>query len=68
MKYRVRIDASFEIADQATATGLRNAVMALQAKMVRVNALETSSILAEECHHDENPPKPCVQLYKWEKP
>lgn len=68
MKIRVRIVASFEVADQATAVGLRNTVMTLQSKMVRVNALETSSIMVEECHHDETPPQPCVELFRWEKP
>ena len=65
MKYRVRIDAV--VNDTATRDKIKDGIMALQGKLQRINTFETSSIVVEECHHDESPPQPCIELYRWQK-
>ena len=67
-KYRVRIDAILDITDTTTRDKIRDGIVALQGKLQRANAFETSSIIVEHCYHDENPPQPCIILFKWEKP
>ena len=67
MKYRIRVDAILDATDTATRDAMKTYLVALRDKMQRIGDIETSSIVVEQCYHDENPPKPCVILYKWEK-
>ena len=67
MKYRVRLDAALDVTDALTRDQIREFLTSVRNKMQRVNSFETSSIVVEECHHDESPPRPCVELYRWEK-
>lgn len=68
MKYRIRLDGILDAADTITRDQIKNVLVNLKDKMKKINALETSSIIVEECHHDESPPQPCKPLYKWQKP
>ena len=65
MQYRVRIDAAFDSGTDADK--LKAGIIALQGKLKRINAVETSTIMVEKCFHDEIPPKPCEILYQWTK-
>ena len=65
MKYRITIDSFLDSADTVTRDQVKNFIIALQIKMQRMSAMETSSIVIQECYHDEG--KACVELYKWEK-
>ena len=67
MKYRIRLDAIIEPTDTVTRDAIKTFLVNLRDKMQRANAFETSSIMVQECYHDEQPPKPCVILYKWER-
>ena len=67
-KYRVRIDAILDITDTTTRDQIKTFMVNLKDKLQRANAFETSSIIVEQCYHDENPPQPCTILFKWEKP
>lgn len=65
MKYGIRVTAFIEPTDTVTRDQIKNLLIALKDRMQRMSAFETSSIVVEECYHDEG--KPCVVLYKWEK-
>ena len=67
MKYRVRLDCILDITDTATRDAMKTYLVNLRDKMQRMGDLETSSIVVEQCYHDESPPKPCVILYQWTK-
>ncbi len=65
--FRIRIDAFVDITDTATRDQIKNGIVALQSKLKRANAVETSRIEVHKCFHDEVPPKPCEVIYEWEK-
>ena len=67
MKYRIRLDAIIEPTDTVTRDAMKTFLVNLRDKMQRANAFETSSIVIEQCGHDQNPPVPCVELYRWTK-
>ena len=65
MLIRVRIDAAFDPTDTVSIDALRNGIIALQNKLKRVTAVETSTITVEKCRHDEG--GMCEQIYSWSK-
>ena len=65
MKIRIRVDAILDPPDTASIDQLRNGVVALQGKMKRINAFETSTITVEKCRHDEA--GTCEVIYRWTK-
>ena len=63
MKYRVRIDLAFD--DITTAQEFFEGVKLFynKARDIKTNFIhEPRRIIIEECHHDEDPPKPCKIL------
>lgn len=64
---KITITALLDLNDNSTRDKIKDGVVALRNKMKKANAIETSSIKVEICHHDENPPKPCEVLYEWKK-
>ena len=65
MKYRIRLDAIIEPTDTVTRDQIKNLLIALKDRMQRMSAFETSSIVVQECYHDEG--LPCKVLYRWVK-
>jgi hypothetical protein len=70
MLIRVRTDLAFEIANQAQAIALRDAIVPFYTHAVVINEGEDNEergyISAENCGHDEDPPVPCVEIARWE--
>lgn len=70
MKYRVRIDLSFDIVDKSQADKLKDAIQPFiqYAKNINpgANNQEIGFIDIEQDFHDETPPKPCITLARWE--
>ena len=65
MKYRITIDSFLDKTDTVSRDQIKNFIVALRDKMQRMSNMETSSIVIQECYHDEG--KPCVVLYQWQK-
>ena len=67
-KYRITIDAFVDVNDTNTRNKIKDGIVALQSKLKRANAVETSRISVHKCYHDETPNKPCEPpIYEWEK-
>lgn len=70
MLIRIRIDLAFTTENQGIALGIQNHIVNLMAKAVVVNEGEVNEergyISAEQCYHDETPPRDCVELARWE--
>ena len=68
MKYRVRVDLSFD--SEADAQSLLAYAKSLSDKAVSINEgednEETSFSDLEICYHDESPPRPCKRIERVE--
>lgn len=64
------MDLSFAIANRAQAEQLRDALVPFAKNAVVINEgsanEERGYISAEQCYHDEIPPRDCVELARWE--
>ena len=67
-KFRITIDAFVDVNDTTTRNKIKDGIIALQSKLKRSNAVETSRISVHKCYHDEDANKPCdPPIYEWEK-
>ncbi len=60
MKYRVTIDLAFDL--EADARAVFTAAKNKKAKVQPLTVDEPARITLHRCYHDEDPPKPCVEL------
>ena len=71
MKLRLRADLILDIANRTELEALRDQMLPVFQHSENVNEglgnEELSWIEVQECHHDEDPPQPCVVLAKWIK-
>jgi hypothetical protein len=70
MLIRVRLDLSFNLADQAQVDALRESLVPFAAKAVNVKQgtdnEERGFISIEHCGHDQTPPAACKVIAMWE--
>ena len=67
MYYRITLDALVQ--SLANADGIKERLRTLIPILLIINQgqpnEEHSSITVHKCYHDEDPTKPCVQLFTW---
>ena len=72
MKYRVRIDLAFDKLEDASALleyarKTQESTVIINADAKEIARQEVPFIQVEQCFHDEQPTKPCVLIYDWNK-
>ena len=65
MRIRIRIDAILDPTDKDTKDKILKTLEKVKGRLKRANEFETSSIVVEECYHDETPVKPCRVIFEW---
>ena len=67
MFLRIRVDAILDPKDEDIKGEILKALGKVKHRFQRLNEFETSSIVVEECYHDEAPVKPCKVVFEWRK-
>ena len=67
MKIRIRVDAILDPKDENIKDEALKILERVKHRFQRLNEFETSSIVVEECYHDESPPKPCRVVFEWRR-
>ncbi len=66
MKLRLRADLILDPTDPVVNT-IKDFLITNKNHFLKISNQETSRVIVEKCHHDETPPQPCEQIFKWEQ-
>lgn len=66
MKLRLRGDFILNPTDPLNQT-IKDFLVANQSHFLKIDDMNTSSIIVEKCYHDEIPIKPCEKIFEWKQ-